>query len=255
MSKHQTTQAPVIITDPPFVPPFTPPLDERSRKKSKVRSAWISFIGRILAQFVGATATILLAVMVLQNQSNPGQVQEAAAAPSVAAPATVTAERVRRATGEASIAVLPIQNVSGDSRNDALAGAMTEALIAALTNEAGVRVLSRTSSTYYGRQGQPLTELARRMNVEWVIEGALISVGGQSRVIVQLIDAPADEHAWAGTYDRAAADALSLQSLAPPIAQDIARILTTRRSRAAGGPHLTGAPALPAASAGFLRRR
>jgi TolB-like protein len=67
------------------------------------------------------------------------------------------------------------------------------------------------------------------MDVDWVVEGALISVGGRSRVIVQLIDAPADEHAWAATYDRPAADALSLpSSLAPAMARDIARRVRSR---------------------------
>lgn len=256
MSKLQTTRAPVIITDPPFVPQFDTQLDDAKRsKKSKVRSAWISFVGRILAQVVGASAAVLLAVMVLQNSTNAPRDPSHTAASPVTAPVTNGVERVRRVPGEASVAVLPLDNFSGDSRNDALASALTEALIAALSNEPGLRVLSRTSSVYYGRQRQPLTELARRMDVDWVVEGALISMGGRSRVIVQLIDAPADEHAWAATYDRPAADALSLQSsLAPPMARDIARILSAKRSREAGTGPVTHAPAVPAASAGFLRR-
>lgn len=256
MSKLQTTRAPVIITDPPFVPQFDTQLDDAKRsKKSKVRSAWISFVGRILAQVVGASAAVLLAVMVLQNSTNAPRDPSQTAASPVTAPVTSGVERVRRVPGEASVAVLPLDNFSGDSRNDALASALTEALIAALSNEPGVRVLSRTSSVYYGGQRQPLTELARRMDVDWVVEGALISMGGRSRVIVQLIDAPADEHAWAATYDRPAADALSLQSsLAPPMARDIARILSAKRSREAGTGPVTHAPAVPAASAGFLRR-
>lgn len=256
MSKPQTTHAPVIITDPLFVPQFESELDDRKRrKKSKVRSAWISFVGRILAQVVGATAAVLLAVMVLQNRADAPRSTDAAAAPPVTAPATNGVDRVRRAPTAASVAVLPLDNFSGDSRNDAVASALTEALIAALSNEGGVRVLSRTSSAYYGQQRQPLTELARRMDVDWVVEGALISLGGHSRVIVQLIDAPADEHAWAATYDRPTVDALSLQSsLAPPIARDIAQILAARGSRQAGSQQVTDAPAIPAASTGFLRR-
>jgi TolB-like protein len=256
MSKLQTTRAPVIITDPPFVPRLDTQLDDAKRsKKSKVRSAWIAFVGRILAQVVGATAAVVLAVMVLQSQANPARSADEAAPPLVTAPVTVGVDRVRRSPGEASVAVLPLDNFSGDSRNDAVASALTEALTAALSNEAGVRVLSRTSSVYYGGQRQPLTELARRMDVDWVVEWALISEGGRSRVIVQLIDAPADEHAWAATYDRPAADALSLQtSLAPPIARDIARILTAKQSREAGTERMTDAPAVPAASAGFVRR-
>lgn len=256
MSKPQTARAPVIITDPPFVPHVESQLDDRKRsKKSKVRSAWISFVGRILAQVVGATAAVLLAVMVLQTSATSPRTTDEAAASPVTASVTHAVERVRRAPGEASVAVLPLDNFSGDSRNDAVASALTEALIAALSNQTGVRVLSRTSSVYYGRQPQPLTELARRMDVDWIVEGALISVGGRSRVIVQLIDAPADEHAWAATYDRPTADALSLQSsLAPPIAHDIARILSAKRSREADGERVIDAPPVPAASAGFLQR-
>lgn len=256
MSRPQTTRAPLIITDSPFVPPLdSQPDDRKQSKKSKVRSAWISFVGRILAQVVGATAAVLLAVMVLQTSAtSPRATNEAAASP-VTASVTDAVERVRRVPGEASVAVLPLDNFSGDSRNDAVASALTEALIAALSNQPNVRVLSRTSSMYYGGQPQPLTSLAQRMDVDWIVEGALISAGGHSRVIVQLIDAPADEHAWAATYDRPTADALSLQSsLAPPIAHDIARILGAKRSREAGSERVIDAPAVPAASAGLLRR-
>lgn len=256
MSKLQTARAPVIITDPPFVPQLDTQLDDAKRsKKSKVRSAWISFVGRILAQVVGATAAVLLAVMVLQSQANPARSADEASPSLVPAPATVGVDRVRRAPREVSVAVLPLDNFSGNSRNDALASALTEALIAALANEPGVRVLSRTSSAYYGRQGQSLTELARRMDVDWVVEGALVTQGGRSRVIVQLIDAPADEHAWAATYDRPTSDALSLQSsLAPPVAREIARVLTARRSREAGSEPAIDGPGAPAASARLRRR-
>jgi TolB-like protein len=243
--------------DGPLVTQPTDADEKQRKKKAKVRSAWISFVGRIVAQFVGASATVVLALMLLQSHqarsgANEGDAILPAAAPDVV-PASV--ERVRRTADIDSIAVLPLDNFSGDSRNDAVARAITEALIAALSNEQGVTVISRTSSAYYGKLQGPMTDLARRMGVDWVVEGSLVCSGGRLRVIVQLIDAPADEHAWSETYDRTLTDPLSLQSsLAPPIAHDIAQVLADRRYRPAGNGREGDGPPLPAASTGALRR-
>jgi TolB-like protein len=136
--------------------------------------------------------------------------------------------------------VLPLENFSSDSADPSIANAVTEALTNALAQQDGIRVISRTSSTHYKQLQLPLTELARRMSVEWVIEGSIISAGGKWRVIVQVIDGRTDEPAWASSYDRAAADVLSLQSsLAPRIARDITRAIALRRGGTAGSDGVT----------------
>jgi hypothetical protein len=89
------------------------PLDrekKKKRKKDKVRSAWISFVGRIVAQVVGATATVVLGIMVLQSY---------AAHPNTAAASETQASRPLQAAGAGSaedifVAVLPLENFSGD---------------------------------------------------------------------------------------------------------------------------------------------
>lgn len=89
------------------------PLDrekKKKRKKDKVRSAWISFVGRIVAQVVGATATVVLGVMVLQTYAAP---------PNTAAASGTQASRPAQAAGPGSsedifVAVLPLENFSGD---------------------------------------------------------------------------------------------------------------------------------------------
>jgi TolB-like protein len=233
-------------------------LDEKHRKKKeKVRSAWISFVGRIVAQFVGASATFVLAVMVLQSQQpGAGRAVAEQATPSVVPQAPAPSpERVRRVSADASLAVLPLANFSGNSGNDPLASAITEALIASLSGEEGLQVISRTSSEHYGKQQMPLTELARQMGVEWIIEGSVVRAGARLRVTVQLIDAVADEHAWAAVYDRRIVDALSLQSsLGPPIAHDIANAVARTRSPAAGAELQTGESQTPATTARLNRR-
>lgn len=82
---------------------------KKKRKKDKVRSAWISFIGRIVAQVVGAVATVVLGVMVLQTYS--GHANSAAA---LAAPHTLPPSSAAGPSRDIFVAVLPIENFSGN---------------------------------------------------------------------------------------------------------------------------------------------
>jgi TolB-like protein len=189
----------------------TPPVDpedaakRKKRKKDKVRSAWISFAGRIVAQIVGAAATVALGVTVLHQYKG--------AAPDKGAPPATrqTPAPLSRPAGQTSIAVLPMENFSVDAGDDSFADGMTETLIASLTNVAGLRVISRTSSMYFKGQRQALHDIAGRLGVRWIVEGSIARAGERVRITAQLIDARSDEHEWAGTYDRPVADLLGLQ--------------------------------------------
>ena len=108
-----------------------PGLDEqkRQKKRNKVRSAWISFVGRIVAQFVGASASIILGMALLQKY------QTAHANPADAPPAVTpvaqhptVASRDRGVSGQPSVAVLPLEAFSAEPRHKELASAMTEIL-------------------------------------------------------------------------------------------------------------------------------
>lgn len=207
--------------------------DKRNKKKDKVRSAWIAFVGRIVAQFVGAAASILLAFMFLQKYQAPRAATSDAALRNGAArtqPSTLVRER--HDTDRTSVAVLPLENFSSAAKQDQLANVMTEALIAALSQTEGLQVISRTSSMHYKAAGQPLPMIARALAVDWIVEGSVLVVGGRVRVIAQLIDAASDEHIWAATYDRPFGDLLSLQSaLASAMARDVDIAIKRERHR------------------------
>jgi TolB-like protein len=198
--------------------------ERKKKRKDKIRSAWISFVGRIVAQFVGATASILLGLMFLQKyqaiatkSGSSGNVKPAASAEAPLAPV-----KERRLDGHVSIAVLPFENFSPDPKQEALANGMTEALIAGLSRADGLRVTSRTSSMHYKGLRLPLPEIGRELGVDLIVEGSIVKSGERVRVIVQLIDVDTDEHVWADHYDRLFKDVLSLQSdVARAIVRDL----------------------------------
>ena len=118
-----------------------------------------------------------------------------------------------------SIAVLPLDNLSGDPSQDYFADAMTDELITNLAKVESLRVTSRTTITLYKRTSKKLPEIARELNVDGIVEGSIVRSGQRVRVTAQLIRASSDQHLWAETYDRDFGDALQLQS-------DVARSIT-----------------------------
>lgn len=198
----------------------TPPV---KKKKDKVRSAWISFIGRIIAQIVGAVASVALAIMFLQRSQNTETPKPD--------PSTVThPRRPARADGRTSLAVLPLSNYSGDSQQDYFADGMTEALIADLAQIEGLRVISRTSAMRYRDQKKTIPEIAQELDVDMVVEGSVQRSGDRVRVTAQLIDAEGDHHLWAKSYDHRLRDVLTLQGqVASEIAREIKGTLSARQ--------------------------
>ena len=184
---------------------------KRKKKKDKVRSAWIAFAGRIVAQIVGAAATIVLGIYLIAG--NRGESERASS--------RVT--RVARAAGaEPSLAVLPFDNYSGDASQDYFVNGMTEALIADLARVRGLRVISRTSSMHYQGQKKPLPEIAGELGVDLLVEGSVARAGNRVRITAQLIDGASDEHIWARSYEDKVEDVLALQSrIATAIAAEV----------------------------------
>src|SRR5258708_2682670 len=119
-----------------------------------------------------------------------------------------------------SIAVLPLENLSGNPEQDYLADGMTEALIARLSTIQGLQVISPTSSMQFKDTRSSVPEIARKLNVRAVVEGSVIRSGDRIRITAQLIQGETDVHLWAGTFDRELRDVLELQS---EVAQSIAR--------------------------------
>jgi TolB-like protein len=198
-----------------------------ARRKNKVRAAWISFIGRIVAQVIGAIASVMLGLMVLTKYGFPDSVASNSAAQSEARPDTVAVSaRAPRAPGELALAVLPIQNYSKDAAHAYFADGVTEALITELAQIAGLKVTSRTSSMAYKGTGKPLPTIARELDVDVILEGSMVHDAASVRVTAQLIAADSDQHLWARSYDRPLRQVLPLQTeLTTIIAGDVHRAL------------------------------
>lgn len=114
--------------------------------------------------------------------------------------------------GIRSLAVLPLQNFSGNPEQDYLSDGMTEALIARLSTIQTLRVISRTTAMQFKGTRKSVPAIGKELNVDAVIEGSVLRSGDKIRISVQLIRADTDEHLWSGTYDREVQDVLALQS-------------------------------------------
>ena len=119
-----------------------------------------------------------------------------------------------------SIAVLPLENLSGDKDQEYFADGMTEELTTTLGKIGSLRVISRTSVMRYKSTKKPIPEIARELNVDAVVEGSVMRSGGRVRITANLLDARSDRHLWAESYERDLRDILALQS---DVAQAIAR--------------------------------
>jgi TolB-like protein/DNA-binding winged helix-turn-helix (wHTH) protein/tetratricopeptide (TPR) repeat protein len=111
-----------------------------------------------------------------------------------------------------SLVVLPFENLTGDAEQDYFVDGMTEALTTTLAQIQALRVISRTSAIQYKRTKKPLWEIARELNVDAVVEGAVVRSGDRVRVDATLIDVRTDRHRWAQSYERAVPDVLALQA-------------------------------------------
>jgi TolB-like protein/Flp pilus assembly protein TadD len=126
-----------------------------------------------------------------------------------------------------SLAVLPLDDHSGEPGHEYFADGMTEALITNLAKIKALRVISRTSAMRYKGARKSLPQIARELNVDAVIEGSVLRSDDRVRIAVQLIDAATDLHLWAESYERDFADILSLQNeISRQVANEVRIILT-----------------------------
>lgn len=120
----------------------------------------------------------------------------------------------------AAVAVLPLENLSGDPDQAYFADGMTDALITDLAKMGTVRVISRTSVMRYKQTKKSIKDIGRELNVEAVVEGTVTRSGDRVRITAQLIQVSTDMHLWAEAYERNVSEILGLQS---EVANDIAR--------------------------------
>ena len=132
-----------------------------------------------------------------------------------------------------SLAVLPLDNLSGDPSQEFFADGMTEELTTDLAKISALRVISRSSVMQFkGEHRKPVPEMAKALNVDAVVEGSVLRVGEKVRITAQLIDASIDKHLWAESYERDSRDVLALQDeVASAIARQI-NIEVTPQERA-----------------------
>jgi TolB-like protein/DNA-binding winged helix-turn-helix (wHTH) protein len=127
-----------------------------------------------------------------------------------------------RAASIHSIAVLPLENLSGNPAQDYLADSMTDELITQLARIKGLRVISRTSVMQFKGVHRPLKDIARELGVDRILEGSVLNSDGRVRVTVQLVHAASDTHVWAQSYIRDSRDLLLLQQeLAENVAKEV----------------------------------
>jgi len=151
-----------------------------------------------------------------------------------------------------SLAVLPLENLSGDAGQEYFADGMTDELIARLGQISTLRVISRTSTMTYKGARKPMPQIANELNVDAVVEGSVLRSGERVRITAQLIQLPADKHIWSESYEGDVGDALALQNRVARAIADQVRTTLSRQEQAA----LQGArPVRPEAYDAYFRGR
>ncbi|MFC2124190.1 tetratricopeptide repeat protein [Bacteroidota bacterium] len=139
-----------------------------------------------------------------------------------------------------SIAVLPLDNMTGDKDQEYLSDGMTEALLTELSKISALRVISRTSVMKYKGTEKSIPEIAKELNVKSIVEGSVMRDGNKIRIVAQLIATTPERHLWAKSFDRDMEDIFALYSdVAQAITkeiqiavtpEEIRRIKTTRKT-------------------------
>ncbi len=150
-----------------------------------------------------------------------------------------------------SIAVLPLENLSGDPEQEYFVDGMTESLISMLSKIKELRVISRTSSMAYRDSDKTLPQIARELNVDAVVEGSVLRAGDRVRITAQLIQASSDEHLWSDSYERDLKNVLALQR---EVAKAIAGEIELKLSRPEE-PGKSARPVDPGAFEAYLKGR
>jgi TolB-like protein/DNA-binding winged helix-turn-helix (wHTH) protein/Flp pilus assembly protein TadD len=128
--------------------------------------------------------------------------------------------RSAHAMGIESVAVLPLENMTGDPTQEYLVDGMTDALTTHLAQIRDIRVISRTSAMRFKGVKRTLPEIAQELHVDAVVEGSVSRSDGVMHVNAQLIYAPGDRHIWARSYEGVQANLPTIES---EIASDVAR--------------------------------
>jgi TolB-like protein/DNA-binding winged helix-turn-helix (wHTH) protein/Flp pilus assembly protein TadD len=151
-----------------------------------------------------------------------------------------------------AIVVLPLRNLSSDPEQEYFSEGLTDELVTHLASLEGLRVISRTSAMHYKDSRKPLRVIAKELNVDAVVEGSVQRSDRRVRITVRLVEAAADRHVWAKSYERDHRDILDLQS---EVTRDIAANIKHSLSAAARRRIAVSRPIEPEAHEDYLRGR
>jgi TolB-like protein/Tfp pilus assembly protein PilF len=184
-----------------------------------------------LAIFVAAVALIVGGVLIVQKRQRH----------SATAPGAIQ-----------SLAVLPLDNLSGDPQQEYFADGMTDALITELSHIRKLRVISRTSVMQYKNTQKSLADIARDLNVDAVVEGSVLRSDGRVRISAKLIQTSVERSLWADSYERDFTDVIALQS---DVATAIARRIQVELSEPEAAQLASHRPIVPKAYEAYLKGR
>jgi TolB-like protein/DNA-binding winged helix-turn-helix (wHTH) protein/Tfp pilus assembly protein PilF len=151
-----------------------------------------------------------------------------------------------------SLAVLPLENLSGDPSQEYFADGMTDEMITDLAQIESLRIISRTSSMQYKYAHKSLPQIAQELNVDAVVEGSVERNGNHVKIRAQLIEGRNDRHLWAESYESDLRDVLSLED---NVARDIAHKIQAELAPKERQTQAATAPANPAAYDNYLLGR
>jgi TolB-like protein/Tfp pilus assembly protein PilF len=171
----------------------------------------------IYVALVGAVLSVALFILGRYTAKTPTSRQDASPARTEAA----------TAIPEKSIAILPFENLSEEKANAYFAEGVQDEILTKLAAVRDLKVISRTSTAKYHSKPDNLKIVAQELGVSTILEGAVQRAGDKVRVNVQLIDARADTHLWAKSYDRELKDVLAVES---EVAEQIADALKANLS-------------------------
>jgi TolB-like protein/DNA-binding winged helix-turn-helix (wHTH) protein/Flp pilus assembly protein TadD len=149
-----------------------------------------------------------------------------------------------------SIVILPLANLSGDPAQEYFADGMTDELITEIAQVSSLRVISRTSAMHYKATAKTAPEIGRELNVDSVLEGSVARSGSHVRVTAQLIEARADTHLWASSYEGESKDVLEMQDT---VARDVVKQIRLRLTTTEEGRLNRPRPLNPEAHEAYLK--
>jgi serine/threonine-protein kinase len=164
-------------------------------------------------------------------------------------PRTASHDAVMQAGDEAikSIAVLPLENLSHDPEQDYFAEGMTAELITNLGKVSTLRVISHTSMMRYKGTQKSLSEIARELDVDGIVEGTVQRTADRVRITANLLRAPSERQLWGETYDRGLSDVLAVQSeIVSAIAAHVRAVVTPEQRARLAANHIVNAEAYEA---------